>query len=646
MPLAAANATSSSSPTTGEPPAAVLAAYRAHQGRTGRGNSAYATAARSFLRRWPDVSQWQDEPLDMQLSANAPTRPFITFLLVTGRLHPGWDYLVHRKFSAIWRDLPGTVIGQDIEEFIAAAGAAGYSQRVSSAMASQVMARLLFATGKRLHEITDADFDALRVAGMARQADTGRTWKHYRATATATRTVLFHMGVLPALPAPTQQRWPFTARVAGVPQPMASILVRYLQTKSVTCKPATVSSIATRLAHFGRFIAAIDPSATPDTFTRVGHIEPWLAALPATGNTKTGGCLSRAEQARRILAVANFLSDITEWDWPQAPTRRLLFSSDNPRLPTPLPRFLPPDADRRLTQALQASDNRLAGDALLLQRACGLRIGELLDLELDAVIDIPASGSWLKVPLGKLDTERMVPIDDDVLELIDRITTTRSPGRPIPHPRTGRPADFLFTAHGHRLAQNGLRAELRRAAAEAGIGHVTPHQLRHTYATALVNAGVSLQALMAILGHVSAEMSLRYAHLFDTTVRTEYERALDLAKTRLGALPTPSHACATDRQPPTDWQATPTIKTALAGGYCQRAPAQGACTYANICEYCPSFHADAEHTGTLTIQRDTTVTLAKDATARGWDTETERHQRLINQLNHLIDSTATRPNAS
>lgn len=73
MPLAAANATSSSSPTTGEPPAAVLAAYRAHQGRTGRGNSAYATAARSFLRRWPDVSQWQDEPLDMQLSANAPT---------------------------------------------------------------------------------------------------------------------------------------------------------------------------------------------------------------------------------------------------------------------------------------------------------------------------------------------------------------------------------------------------------------------------------------------------------------------------------------------------------------------------------------------------------------------------------------------
>ena len=66
---------------------------------------------------------------------------------------------------------------------------------------------------------------------------------------------------------------------------------------------------------------------------------------------------------------------------------------------------------------------------------------------------------------------------------------------------------------------------------------MTSHQLRHTYATALVNAGVSLQALMALLGHVSAEMSLRYGRLFDTTVRTEYERALTLAKQRLGTLP-------------------------------------------------------------------------------------------------------------
>lgn len=102
-------------------------------------------------------------------------------------------------------------------------------------------------------------------------------------------------------------------------------------------------------------------------------------------------------------AVANFLTEITEWGWDDAPPRRLLFLSDLPWLPRPLPRYLPVDADRRLAQELAGSPYRLAADALLrllLQRACGLRIGELLDLELHCVHDIPEQGSWLKVPLA------------------------------------------------------------------------------------------------------------------------------------------------------------------------------------------------------------------------------------------------------
>ena len=640
MPRAAVNAkTAEPQP---ESPAEVLAAYHAHQARTGRGNTAFTYWAKTFLRRWPVVRAWEHEPLAVQLTANSGTRPFITFLLVTGRLHPSWEYLVHRKFSSIWRDVPGTVIGQDLAAFITAARGCGYSQRVASAMASQVIARVLFATGKRLTDLVHDDFDALAVAGLARQAATGRTWKHYRATATGAKTVLYHHGVLPALPEPFEQRWPFARRLAHVPEPMHTILVRHRQRKTVTCRPATVSSLATRLAAFGAYLAGTDPDATPATLDRCQHIEPWLASLTTAANTKAGGTLSVPEQARRILAVANFLTEITEWGWPEAPTRRLMFPSDNPRLPQPLPRFLPPDADRRLTEALEASPHRLAADALLLQRACGLRIGELLDLELDAVIDLPGSGSWLKVPLGKLDTERMVPIDAQILALIDRITAARSPGRPIPHPRTGRPADFLFTAHGHRIGANRLRKELDRAAKSAGIGHVTPHQLRHTYATALVNAGVSLQALMAILGHVSAEMSLRYGHLFDTTVRAEYERALELAKQTIGALPTPSEPTSSAGD---DWRTTAPVKTALAGGYCLRAPAQGPCGYANICEHCPSFHTTTSYLPVLTAQRDDAAALAADATTRGWDAETERHLRLIHRLTALIDDTATHPTA-
>ena len=641
MPLAPVNA--STVPDRAETAKQVVAAYLTHQRRTGRGNVSFTQAARVFMRRWPHPQDWAGEELEVQLSANSATRPFITFLLVTARLHPGWDYMVNRKFSSLWRDVPGTSMGADLESFIKAARGCGYSERVASAMASQVMARILFATGRPLSQITHADFDALTAAGIRRQQATGRTWRHYRGAATATKTVLFHMDVLPALPEPNQQPWPFTRRLADIDEPMHSILVRYLQRKSVTCKPKTVSSLATRLKHFATFITAVDPALTPSGLTRSDHIEPWLVSLPHTLNSTTGVLLTVADQARRILAAANFLADITEWEWPEAPTRKLFYSSDNPRLPQPLPRFLPPDTDRRLTEELTASDNRLAAGALLLQRACGLRIGELLDLELDAVIDTPHAGSWLKVPLGKLDTERMVPIDDEALEIIDRIIGLRSPGRAIPHPRTGQPAQFLFTAHGRRLSANVLRHELRRAATSAGIGHVTPHQLRHTYATALGNAGVSLQALMSILGHVSAEMSLRYGHLFDTTIRAEYERALDLAKNRIGALPQPANTATAE--PAATWMTGPTIKTALASGYCLRAPAQQACTYANICEHCPSFHTTIQDIPALTRQRDTAAALADDAQHRGWDSETERHLKLITRLNNLIDTAATRPNA-
>jgi hypothetical protein len=167
--------------------------------------------------------------------------------------------------------------------------------------------------------------------------------------------------------------------------------------------------------------------------------------------------------------------------------------------------------------------------------------------------------------------------------------------------------------------------------------------LRHTYATALVNAGVSLQALMALLGHVSAEMSLRYARLFDTTVRAEYERALDLAKGHLGPMPPPSAGrklipvTATDSG---DWRDAPAIKARLAGGYCLRAPAQGACPYANICEHCPNFRTDAASQAVLSAQRVDAAALAADATARGWTDEADRHRRLVARLDTLIAARA------
>jgi len=616
---------------------ALHAAYLDYLRTTGRGNTAYWTAARTFFSRWPDPYDWADEPLEVKLSANGPTRPLITFLILHGRLQPGCDYLLERKFSTIWRELQGTPISADLDRFLAAAAELGFSQRVSVAVASQVPARLLLQTGRRMDRLRPEDLQEFTAACQRRTERTGKSWSHYKAALSNSHRILFHLQILPGQPGAAGPM-AFTGRLEDVTPPIRALLVAYLERKRATCVPKTVSSLTSRLMHFGVFLTRTDPSLSCIAdLDRCRHIEPYLAALVHAQNSKKDAVISVAERSRRILAVAGFLTDITEWGWEQAPPRRLVFRDDIPKLPKTLPRYLPVDADRRLTQALQDPGNELAACALLLQRSCGLRIGELLDLELDCVHEVPGQGAWLKVPLGKLDSERMVPLDEDILEVIDHIAEIRSPGRPFPHPRYGRPAQFLFTHHGRRLSQNAVRAELERATEAAGLGHATPHQLRHTYATALVNAGVSLQSLMVLLGHVSATMSLRYGRLFDTTVKEEYERALTLAKQRLGAAPSNRTSLPlADITGGADWKNTPFIKSRLAGGFCLRTPAQGACTYANICENCPSLHTDASSLPVLAAQRVDAGALALDAEQRGWITEADRHRKLITRLDTLI----------
>jgi integrase len=622
----------------GADPRPLLAAYRRHLEGTGRGNTAYWQAASGFFSRWPDPAMWAAEPLEVQLAASPSARPLITFLLLHGHLRPGYRYLLERKFSSLWRELDGSPLGPDLARFLDAARQLGFSERHRVATASQATARLLIQSGRPLDQLTMADLDEFAAACRDREQRTGQSQHHYAMALQHAHRVLFHLKILPGPPGRAAAPASLASRMTGITPAIADALTAYLTLKKATCTAKTVSSLASRLMHFGRFLTETDPGLdTLAGLDRQRHIEPYLASVAEAPSSKKDAVITPGEQQRRVLAAAGLLTDITAWGWEQAPGRLLIFPGDIPKLPKVLPRYLPVDADRRLGDALRASPNQLPACALLLQRACGLRIGELLDLEMDCVHEVPGQGAWLKVPLGKLDTERMVPLDEEALTLIDTITEIRSPGQPLPHPRYRRPAQFLFTHHGRRLSQNAVRAELARAAEAAGLGHVTSHQLRHTYATAMVNAGVSLQALMALLGHVSAEMSLRYGKLFDATVRAEYERALTLAKGKLGTLPAVRTSLPlADITGGGEWKDTAAIKSRLAGGFCLRAPAQGSCAYANICEHCPNFRTDTGYLPVLAAQKADTEQLAKDAQDRGWISEADRHRKLIARLDDLI----------
>ena len=180
----------------------------------------------------------------------------------------------------------------------------------------------------------------------------------------AGRVAVFHLDIVPQPPEPQQQPDTFEARLADCRPHLRSAMAAHLERKRGACGPKTVSSLATRLAHFGRFLAEHDPEL--ESLAGLGrqrHIEPYLSAVANAVSSKTAQAITVADQDRRIRAVGHMLAEITEWGWDDAPVRKLIFWSDHPRRPRPLPRYLPVDADRRLTEALEASTYHLAAGA-------------------------------------------------------------------------------------------------------------------------------------------------------------------------------------------------------------------------------------------------------------------------------------------
>ncbi len=182
------------------------------------------------------------------------------------------------------------------------------------------------------------------------------------------------------------------------------------------------------------------------------------------------------------------------------------------------PRRLPRGLDWAETAALLSSfrtdrDRAIAGLMLF----SGLRSAEVLGLR---VADVDIGGGWVRVT-GKGDKERRVPLDPDVAGLIQSYLLA---GRPESTP------DALFIVakgptRGQPLTAAGLRRIFRYHREISGVAAGHPHALRHTFGTALAEAGTGLAVLQALMGHDHVDSSAAYIHLAPAHVRSAYDAA-------------------------------------------------------------------------------------------------------------------------
>jgi site-specific recombinase XerD len=182
------------------------------------------------------------------------------------------------------------------------------------------------------------------------------------------------------------------------------------------------------------------------------------------------------------------------------------------------PRRLPRGLDRQETQALLGSlrtdrDRAIAGLMLF----SGLRSAEVLGL---AITDVDIGRGWVRV-IGKGDKERRVPLDPDVAALVQAYLLAE-------RPETDEHKLFVVGKGPHRgqpLSAEGLRRVFRYHREKTGVSAGHPHALRHSFGTALAEAGVDLAVMQALMGHDHVDSAAAYIHLSPAHVRRSYDQA-------------------------------------------------------------------------------------------------------------------------
>ena len=366
---------------------------------------------------------------------------------------------------------------------------------------------------------------------------------------------------------------------------MADTLGRYLSQASTFLAPRSVEVADVVLRQFARWLLEHTDVRTVAAAGR-GHIEDfklWLVARPGI----RGNGLSASTQRQRLRMLRMFFERIIDWDWTDAPARNPIIGRDIPPRPEPLPKFLDDrDAARLMTAARAATDPR---DRLVVEvlARTGLRSSELCDLDADAVVLI-GDGHWLRVPVGKLRNDRYVPLHPDLITLFADWTAAN-----VEHIRHHR---RLVADHRGTLDRYLVGRIVRRIGRAAGIGHVHPHQLRHTLATQAINRGMRLEAIAALLGHRSMEMTLTYARIGDRVVADEYAAVNTQIDALYGQLAVAETA-------PMARLRREAHARMLGNGLCTR-PVELDCRMESACETCAYFATGPEFTPVLLRQRD------------------------------------------
>lgn len=278
---------------------------------------------------------------------------------------------------------------------------------------------------------------------------------------------------------------------------------------------------------FSKFLAEKHPGIEPSSINRKIIVEymGWMLGRRMPASTRNG----------RLASLRTLFDLCVRFNWADIPDKPLIYKEDNVKEGEYQPRYIPQEVLNQLNQNLDYLPEPIMRMVLVIQQ-CGMRISELCLLKFNCITQDVQKDWFLTYHQFKLKKDHTIPIDKELAAIIQEQQK---------YIRNNLGNDFLYLFCSRKrmkgfhpnkapiTSQTFVRA-LKDMAKERNIksnsGEIwsfQSHQFRHTTFTTMINNGVPLHIVQRYAGHVSPEMTMRYAHIFDQTLKEEFAKFKD-----------------------------------------------------------------------------------------------------------------------
>lgn len=593
-----------------------IARSYAAAGATAAARRARQSGVAGFTRRFGDLAGWAAAPVADRRSVRTEIMSFTAHAIVACHVPVDPAFVV--ASGCRWGRYVRSAYSVEATTFDTQAASLGFCAKETERMWAY-LAKICVIAGQGPEQLTADSYQRARTAVH----DTVLTVRGYRPKTLSTPlfgldAVMFHRGQAPV--PEIRRRW--TGRpvqecvwedLAATAPVLVATMRRYLDQCSLSLRPSSVALFDTTLRQFAAALTTAGPPVTRVADIGRHHVEAFKTELAARPGYH-GKPLSKTTLGMRIGHLHTFFTRIIEWGYDDAPARIPVYATDRPRLDQPLPKFLDDARAAAFMNAARDLPDPLDRLIVIALARTGMRRGELLGLTVDAVVQI-GTGYWLRTPVGKLHTDRYIPLHPQLKDLLDDWRAARPDWQA---------SALLLTDRGRPIPPARVDRAVQKAATAAGLGHVHPHQLRHTLATQAINRGMSLEAIAALLGHQDLSMTMVYARIADRTVADEYFAVTAKVESLYQPGAQPAVLPADAAGPGMRALRNEATKRLLGNGYCGR-PRELDCRYETICESCTMFFTTIEHRPTIQAQRN-------DADAKGQTARRDVYDNLLKRL--------------